>query len=58
MTINVGDKVRIHGDQSDFTDHLDGKTGVVLSVRERDCVVKVGNSPYPWSIWKYNLTHV
>lgn len=58
MTINVGDKVRIHGDQSDYTDHLHGKIGEVLQVREKDCVVKVGKSPYPWAIWKYNLTHV
>ena len=50
----IGDKVRITGDYDDFTDHLDGKIGEVISVREHDIAVTVEGNPIPWLIWNYN----
>lgn len=51
----VGDKVRIKGDKEDYTDHLDGMTGTVVGVNEDDCFVTVGNKPFPYIIWNYNM---
>lgn len=49
-----GDKVRIRGEQSDFTDHLDGQIGTVIAVTPDECLVKVeGYKPY--IIWNYNM---
>ena len=50
----VGDKVRITGDCSDFTDHLHGCIGVITEVRERDCLVEESDGT-DWYIWNYNM---
>lgn len=57
----VGMKVRIKGDKSDETDHLDNEVGVILEVREKDCKVEVDAIPNVfggWLVWNYNLTPV
>lgn len=50
----VGDKVRITGCTKDYTDHLDGKVGEVISVRDKDIEVKVDGDTRNWMIWKRN----
>ena len=54
----VGDIVRVKGDFSDGTDHLDGLIGVVTMVHERECTVDF-NIPNGEGrlIWKWNMTH-
>ena len=56
MKFKVGQKVRIKGDPSDSTDHLDGKIGFIERVGERDCRVYVpcDDNGY-WYIWNYNM---
>lgn len=54
----VGDIVRIRGSHLDATDHLDGLTGVVTSVCEKDCLVDFGvEYDGEWWVWKWNMTH-
>lgn len=57
----VGDRVRITGDYSDFTNHIDGLIGEVTDVRKNDCIVTVvtedGYDTH-WLIWNYNMTLV
>lgn len=58
---NVGDRVIIKGDSSDFTDALDGRMGTVVQVRSGDCLVMVDDDimpMIPWCVWKYNLSKV
>lgn len=61
----AGDRVRVRGDRSDFTEHLDGKVGTVL----RPCSVEQGCQDYyvdigqngkhdTWRIWEHNMTLV
>ena len=50
----MGDRVRIRGEQSDFTDHLDGQIGIVIAPKENDCLVKVEGHK-PLLIWNYNM---
>ena len=50
----VGDKVRITGDYTDATDHLDGKIGTVVRVRDNDIEVTVDDNKFPWLIWNCN----
>ena len=57
----VGQRVKIHGDVTDFTDHLDGMTGTVVKAGSEDCRVMVddiNNFGIGWMIWNRNLTHV
>lgn len=57
----VGMKVRIKGDKSDCTDHLDNEIGVIIEVHEDDCLVKVDAIPSMfggWGVWNYNMTPV
>lgn len=54
MEFKVGDCVRIRGDYSDYTDHLDGCLGTIVRVNLDDCLVQVDN--VGWLIWKENLT--
>jgi hypothetical protein len=49
----VGDRVRIKGDASDYTDHLDGMIGTIAYVCIDDCYVDVNNGR--WIIWNYNM---
>lgn len=58
---NIGDRVRIRGDYTDFTDHMDGELGTVIGVMKDDCKVVVDNYSNIcgyWLIWKENMTHV
>lgn len=50
----VGQFVKIIGDVSDATDHLDGMIGKIIEVFENDCYVDVDNGY--WYIWNYNMT--
>lgn len=57
----IGDKVLIHGDYGDFTDHLDGLVGEVVRVGWDDCEVVVDHPDYPdttWMIWNINMTPI
>lgn len=54
----VGDKVRITGDGSDSTDHLDGEIGTIVAVGNNDCLVSVPYDDLCWWIWNYNMTPV
>lgn len=62
VKFNVGDRVRIRGDASDFTEHLDGVTGTVVaipsSIEPVDYIVAVDRTVPgldTWRIWEYNL---
>lgn len=60
----AGDRVRIKGDNLDFTAHLDGKEGTVLrpcsDVEPGDYYVDMGQNGKhdTWRIWVYNMTPV
>lgn len=54
----VGDKVRIHGDKSDYTEELDGLIGTIIRAYNKDCVVMVADFDNPfggWMIWNRNM---
>jgi hypothetical protein len=54
MKFKIGDMVRITGDWTDDTDHLDGKIGEVVNVNRTDIEVKVKGEPLTWLIWNHN----
>ena len=57
----VGQKVRITGDASDYTDHLHGLIGTIKNVSHNDCLVEVDEDDgvvLDWMIWNYNMTPV
>ena len=66
---DVGDKVRIRGDETDFTDHMDGKIGTVIE-RMEDSDFPSGAIDYKvfvpgvpsvrgwWFIWERNMEKV
>lgn len=55
----VGMKVRIKGDPSDYTDHLEGEIGTIVCVMNSDCRVTIDSNPdREWYIWNYNMTPV
>ena len=59
--IKTGDKVRIKGDVSDFTDHLDGKILTVLDedlVSDNETLRCKDSQGYTWYIWKENILEV
>jgi len=59
MEFNVGDRVIIRGDYSDYTDHLDGCVGIIEKIGYGDCKVFVEgitSGSKRWWIWKENLT--
>jgi len=61
MKFKVGHRVKIIGDASDYSDHLDGMLGTIVEVNKRDCRVKVDDDEYgflPWLIWNYNMIPV
>ena len=49
----IGDRVLIHGDESDFTDDIDGEIGIVKKVRENDYLVE--GYLFHRYIYQYNL---
>lgn len=51
-----GDKIRIKGDWTDMTDHLDDQVGEVVEVRSSDYVVRVNGELF--AIWPYNIKEV
>lgn len=56
MKFKIGQKVRITGDESDFTENLDGKIGFIAEVREDYCLVYVPCDDHRyWLIWNYNM---
>lgn len=66
MDINIGNIVKIKGDYSDFTDHLDGQTLEVIATPEEPgdfdlnddtiiCRCQLGSD---WYIYKRNVTEV
>lgn len=60
--IKVGDRVRVRGDESDFTEHLDGKVGVVVQISHGmhydNYTVTFDNGEGTWNIWSYNIVEV
>lgn len=60
--IKVGDRVRVRGDESDFTQHLDGKVGVVVQICHcmnfDDYTVTFDHGEGTWNIWSYNVVEV
>ena len=54
----VGDRVKIKGDITDFTDEFDGKIGIIKKVQPRDCYVEIPGEDYTWAIWNWNMTPV
>ena len=54
----VGQIVQIIGDYTDFTDHIDGKVGIIQAVSDLDCSVALVNDGSEWLIWKHNLVRI
>lgn len=61
----VGQKVKIIGDISDFTEELDGHIGVITDVRHADMTVDIIDRPdmpdelnCSWEIWKNNAVSI
>ena len=50
-----GMRVRIKGDSEDYTDHLDGKIGTILTVHSEDCFVQVDGDSWSYYIWFRNM---
>ena len=54
----IMDRVLIKGELDDFTEHLDGKIGMVAKVYDVDCEVYVPGYNTTWLIWNKNMTLV
>jgi len=54
--VRVGDKVRIEGDYTDMTDHRHYQVGEVVTVREKDYVVKFDTEYL--AVWPYRILEV
>lgn len=60
----IGQKVKIIGDVSDFTEELDGHIGVITDVRYADMTVDIIDRPDAnewncgWEIWKNNAISI
>lgn len=57
----IGQKVKIIGDTTDFTEELDGHIGIIKEIRDSDITVDIidrSTMPvelnYDWMIWKIN----
>lgn len=60
MEYKVGQKVKIRGDRTDYTDHLGGNIGTIIGVDENDVRVIFDStvSLYDWYIWKSNIVEI
>lgn len=58
MEVEVGDRIRVRGDSSDFTEFLDGAVGTVKIVESDEVVAVFDGVPHEWLIWKYNIMEV
>lgn len=54
VKFNIGDIIRIKGDWSDDTTHLDGAIGEVIIANSADVEVRIEGNKYTWWIWNYN----
>ena len=57
----VNQRVKIKGDYSDFTEHLDNRIGTIVQVNEKDCWVVMDfdfyTNPSGYLIWNRNIIH-
>lgn len=54
MKLEVGKRVKIIGDSSDYTSDLHGCIGTILEIGYEDCYVEVDGQGI-WWIWNYNM---